>query len=163
MSSSSSGAKEEELNFFDMEKDQKQSNNNNPTTLASSSKSQFQKLFERRMFFHHNQSNINPLLQNNIISSGTTTSGHYTTPKPLFNVNSDLFLRSPAAAVSGTSTPHPPAVTPSSPLTIFYNGTVSVFDVPHDMVCFSNFNMFSGFKPFIINIYIYVEINFFFF
>ncbi|KAE8669614.1 Protein TIFY 9 [Hibiscus syriacus] len=118
-----------ELDFFGMEK-------------ADSCKSQFQKFLDRRRSFRSIQgtiSKMNPELIKSMISSGSTNRNPVDWRKS-FSV--------PSSPKENRSSPIPslpilnPALRPSSseggpetaPLTIFYNGTVSVFNVPRDKV-----------------------------
>ncbi|KAL4311369.1 hypothetical protein GQ457_01G001730 [Hibiscus cannabinus] len=116
-----------ELDFFGMEK-------------ANSSKSQFQKFIDRRRSIRGIQgaiSKMNPELIKSVISSGSTNR----TPvdwRKSFSV--------PSSPKEDRSSPVPslpilnPALrsnssddgTETAPLTIFYNGTVSVFNVSRD-------------------------------
>lgn len=124
-----------EFDFFGMER-------------QNSSKPQPRKLFERRRSFQNLQSaisKINPEVLKTVISSGSVTpmsdgkpseNGRLVasrnsfsvpcTPKPDQSLNSASPLRSPLFRPSHGSPPQ------SAPMTIFYNGDVSVFNVsPH--------------------------------
>ncbi|XP_039038559.1 protein TIFY 9-like isoform X2 [Hibiscus syriacus] len=116
-----------ELDFFGMEK-------------ADSCKSQFQKFLDRRRSFRSIQgtiSKMNPELIKSMISSGSTNRNPVDWRKS-FSV--------PSSPKENRSSPIPslpilnPALSSSeggpetAPLTIFYNGTVSVFNVPRDKV-----------------------------
>ncbi|KAB1207728.1 Protein TIFY 9 [Morella rubra] len=114
-----------ELDFFGMEKD----------SLLSSSKSQFQKFLHLSRGFGMQSaiSKINPDVLKSVISSASATQGSETGSTSSFR-NSVSVPSSPALPV------YTPALRPSTlenspvttPLTIFYNGTVAVFDVPRD-------------------------------
>ncbi|KAF8378054.1 hypothetical protein HHK36_029388 [Tetracentron sinense] len=130
-----------ELDFFEMEKE-------NP------SKSQFQKLLKQRRTVRGIQSaisKINPQLLKTVIESGTAT-GSSDGKSPAIGISRDTGVLLPSKkSFSVPSTPKGnqnfvptfPVVNPNfrptpesppetAPLTIFYNGTVSVFDVPRD-------------------------------
>ncbi|KAL6969208.1 hypothetical protein U1Q18_028931 [Sarracenia purpurea var. burkii] len=128
-----------ELDFFRMERE-------------SSAKSQAKKLFDRRRTFRGIQSVIskmNPELLKSVIASGSvehnsdvaksSENGDLLASKPSFSVPStpkqdkSLFtalplLYTPPAFRSNTCGSN--RVPETTPLTIFYNGSVAVFDVP---------------------------------
>ncbi|XP_010249160.1 PREDICTED: protein TIFY 9 [Nelumbo nucifera] len=131
-----------ELDFFGMEKE-------NP------SKSQFQKFLDQRKTIRDIQSaisKINPQLLKTVIASGTAEGSL----DGKFQVNGGIFRQNggklpPENPFSVPSTPKENQCLPSNlpvldrfprsisdlpsetaPLTIFYNGTVSIFDVPRD-------------------------------
>ncbi|KAK6922458.1 CO/COL/TOC1, conserved site [Dillenia turbinata] len=100
-----------ELDFFRAEK------------YRSSSKS-----FDRRRSFRDLQSAISkmkPELLKSLIESGSSTPKQDPTPVP------PLPLYSPTNPKSSSSS-ESAACSQTAPLTIFYNGTVSIFDVPKD-------------------------------
>ncbi|KAF5449266.1 hypothetical protein F2P56_029730 [Juglans regia] len=120
------------LDFFGMEKESPHS-----SSSSSSSKSQFQKFLDRQRSFRGMQSaisKINPEVLKSVIASGSANQGSETgTPIP--TKNSVSVPSSPALPVYAPHTlrPRTPESLPdTAPLTIFYNGTVSVFDVPRD-------------------------------
>lgn len=120
-----------ELDFFGLEKENSSS--------SSSSKSRFQKLLERRPSFCDIQSaisKINPELLKSAFASGSVNQ----------NVDVKKSFSSPGTPTDLTPTFFPalPVLSPVSratsenlsetapPLTIFYKGVVSVFNVPQD-------------------------------
>uniref|UniRef100_A0A2N9I5A2 Protein TIFY n=1 Tax=Fagus sylvatica TaxID=28930 RepID=A0A2N9I5A2_FAGSY len=121
------------LDFFGMEKESSFSS-------SSSSKSQFQKFLDRQRSFRGMQSaisKINPEVLKSVISAGSVSQGSENGSKSSVSVPSSpnrgqiLFPVLPVYS--------PPTLRASSenfpdtaPLTIFYNGTVSIFDVPRD-------------------------------
>ncbi|KAL6294174.1 hypothetical protein ACE6H2_002316 [Prunus campanulata] len=138
-----------ELDFFGMDQHRDPS---------SSSKSQFQKFLHRQRSFRGIQnamSKIKPQVLKSVISSGSVLLNHHhhgsETPmasRKSFSVPSSPkaeqipFPSLPVYIPTGTSVssfmPAPAAAASekleetTTPLTIFYNGTVSVFDVPRD-------------------------------
>ncbi|XWS68761.1 hypothetical protein CRYUN_Cryun04dG0119700 [Craigia yunnanensis] len=119
-----------ELDFFGMEKD-------------NSCKSQFQKFLDRRRSFRGLQgaiSKMNPQLIKSVIASGLTNQSQDnvnqidsnksfsvpSSPKEAQSLFPTSPLLSPAARVTSENGPE------TAPLTIFYNGTVSIFNVPRD-------------------------------
>ncbi|KAF5741204.1 putative Jasmonate-zim-domain protein 10 [Tripterygium wilfordii] len=122
-----------ELDFFGMEKE-----------TGSSSKSQFQKFLDRQRSLRGIQtgiSKINPEILKSVISSGSLNQNSpnvslpgakksYSVPStPKADRNSLLRLLPVYMPVSGRLEDPKQAATP---LTIFYNGMVAVFDVPED-------------------------------
>ncbi|KAE8662318.1 Protein TIFY 9 [Hibiscus syriacus] len=112
-----------EFDFFGMEK-------------ANSCKSQFQKFLDRRRSFRGAISKMNPELIKSVISSGSTNQSPVDWRKS-FSVPSTpkedrtspvrtLPILNPASRASSEDGHE------TAPLTIFYNGTVSVFNVPRD-------------------------------
>ncbi|OMO88465.1 Tify [Corchorus olitorius] len=122
-----------ELDFFGMEKE-------------NSCKSQFQKFLDRRRSFRGLQgaiSKMNPELIKSVISSGLTNNQNLenlnqldsnqsfsvpSSPKEAENVFPTLPILSCFPATAAEKGPE------TAPLTIFYNGTVSIFNVPRDKV-----------------------------
>ncbi|XWS39368.1 hypothetical protein CRYUN_Cryun18bG0047300 [Craigia yunnanensis] len=119
-----------ELDFFGMLKE-------------NSCKSQFQKFLDRRRSFRGLQgaiSKMNPELIKSVIASGLTNQiqdnmnlidsnksfSVPSSPKESQSVFPTLPLLSPTARAISEDGPE------TSPLTIFYNGTVSVFNIPRD-------------------------------
>ncbi|GMI74865.1 JASMONATE-ASSOCIATED 1, TIFY DOMAIN PROTEIN 9, jasmonate-zim-domain protein 10 [Hibiscus trionum] len=117
-----------ELDFFGMEKE-------------NSCKSQFQKFLDRRRSFRGLQgaiSKMNPELIKSVIASGLTNpvsqdqidsnkpASVPSSPKETQSLFPDLPLLAPAARAASENGNE------TAPLTIFYNGTVSVFNVPRD-------------------------------
>ncbi|KAF2307399.1 hypothetical protein GH714_026872 [Hevea brasiliensis] len=120
-----------ELDFFGMEK-------------RISANSRFPKFLHRQRSFRDIQSaisKINPQLLKSVIASGsanqqTPENGHQLDSKKSFSVPStpkeELNPFPPLPVYSPLQRPaleNPPQ---TAPLTIFYNGTVAVFDVPRD-------------------------------
>ncbi|KAL4271275.1 hypothetical protein GQ457_13G006140 [Hibiscus cannabinus] len=112
-----------ELDFFGMEK-------------ANSGKSQFQRFVDRRRSFRGAISKMNPELIKSVISSGSTNLSPVDWRKS-FSVPSSpkedrsspvpsLPILNPALRVSSEDGPE------TAPMTIFYNGTVSVLNVTRD-------------------------------
>ncbi|XP_039059425.1 protein TIFY 9-like isoform X2 [Hibiscus syriacus] len=113
-----------EFDFFGLEK-------------ANSCKSQFQKFTDRRRSFRGAISKMNPELIKSVISSGSTNQSPVDWRKS-FSVPSNpkedrtspvpslLPILNPALRASSEDGRE------TAPLTIFYNGTVSVFNVPRD-------------------------------
>lgn len=124
-----------ELDFFGIEKD-------------SSNKTQFQKLFNRRRSFRGFQSaisKINPQVLKTVIGSGSGThipngkapeNGNFFPPKKSFSVPStpkgNQCNFPPLPVYNPTPRPTSESPNETAPMTIFYNGTVSVFDVSRD-------------------------------
>ncbi|MBA0878332.1 hypothetical protein Goshw_020177 [Gossypium schwendimanii] len=113
-----------ELDFFGMEK-------------ANSCKSQFQKFLDRRRSFRGIQgaiSKMNPELIKSVIASGSTNRNpvdwtkSFSVPSSPKEDRSTLLPSLPVLNPALRSTPSED----SPPLTIFYNGTVSVINVPRD-------------------------------
>ncbi|XP_031260560.1 protein TIFY 9-like isoform X1 [Pistacia vera] len=117
-----------ELDFFGMERKE-----------MASSKSQFQKFLHRQRSFRDLQgaiSKINPEILKSVIASGSVNTvdskklpvSMPTTPKeePASFPALPLFKH---ISVSRSATENLPE---TAPLTIFYNGTVTVYDVPRD-------------------------------
>ncbi|XVE92680.1 hypothetical protein REPUB_Repub01dG0120500 [Reevesia pubescens] len=119
-----------ELDFLGLEKD-------------DSCKSQFQKFLDHRRSFRGLQgaiSKMNPELIKSVIASGLTNQSRDnenqidsnkafsmpSSPKEAQSLFPTLPLLSPAARVTSENGPE------TVPLTIFYNGTVSIFYVPRD-------------------------------
>ncbi|XP_022953182.1 protein TIFY 9-like isoform X1 [Cucurbita moschata] len=104
-----------ELDFFGLEK-------------KASSRSQFHNLLHRKRSFrgiHSAISKINPELLKSVIGSASIALPP--TPKDAnHNLLSPLPLYNPLFRPTSESLQH------TSPMTIFYNGTVAVFDVPRD-------------------------------
>ncbi|XVE50043.1 hypothetical protein DITRI_Ditri01bG0130200 [Diplodiscus trichospermus] len=119
-----------ELDFFGMEKD-------------NTSKSQFQKFLDRRRSFrglHGTISKMNPELIKSVIASGLTNNSQHNVNQ---NDSNKCFPVSTRLRDAQTVVPTLPLLDPSArvtcedgpetaPLTIFYNGKVSVFNVPRD-------------------------------
>ncbi|KDP23281.1 hypothetical protein JCGZ_23114 [Jatropha curcas] len=117
-----------ELDFFGMER-------------AASSKSRFPKFLRRQKSFRDIQSaisKINPELLKSVIASGSANqlhspaSGKTFSPPVPSTPKEDAIRFPPLPVYSPLQRPvleNPPQV---APLTIFYNGTVAVFDVPRD-------------------------------
>ncbi|OVA09644.1 Tify [Macleaya cordata] len=143
-----SGASSVELDFFGMEK-------------GSSSKSQFQKLIEQRRNVRAVQtaiSIINPQLLKTVIGSGASSASAdgklpeneqelvFPPNGVVFGAENPFYVQSmskgnqcvlpPLPVFNPTfraaSESSPAGGTQTAPLTIFYNGTVSVFEIPHD-------------------------------
>ncbi|KAE8672990.1 Protein TIFY 9 [Hibiscus syriacus] len=117
-----------EFDFFGMEKE-------------NSSKSQFQKFLDRRRSFRGLQgaiSKMNPEMIKSVISSGLTnppsqdqiesnkSASVPSSPKETQSLFPALPLLTSAARAAPENGPG------TAPLTIFYNGTVSVFNLPRD-------------------------------
>ncbi|KAK8627277.1 hypothetical protein V6N13_134892 [Hibiscus sabdariffa] len=117
-----------ELDFFGMEK-------------KNSSKSQIQKFLDRRRSFRDLQgaiSKMNPELIKSVITSGLTNPPSQdqiesnkaaslpSSPKETQSLFPALPMLTPAARAASENGPE------TAPLTIFFNGTVSVFNVPRD-------------------------------
>ncbi|XVF02158.1 hypothetical protein REPUB_Repub04eG0151800 [Reevesia pubescens] len=119
-----------ELDFFGMEKE-------------NSCKSQFQKFLDRRRSFRGLQgaiSKMNPELIKSVIASGLTNHSQDnvnqidsnksflvpSSPMQVHTLFPTLPLLSPEARPTSENGPE------AAPLTIFYNGTVSIFTVPRD-------------------------------
>ncbi|XP_062156175.1 protein TIFY 9 [Alnus glutinosa] len=112
-----------ELDFFGMEKE-------------NSSKSQFQKFLDRQRSFRGMQSaisKINPQVLKSVIASGSVNHG-CESGNPIPSKISISVPSSPALPVYTPPTLRliPESLSDTAPLTIFYNGTVSVFDAPRD-------------------------------
>ncbi|KAH7516791.1 hypothetical protein FEM48_Zijuj10G0172200 [Ziziphus jujuba var. spinosa] len=128
-----------ELDFFGMERDQN-----------SSSKSQFQKFLHSQRSFRGIQSaisKIDPEILKSVIASGSvmnnqmcsgdnavnrsviTSQKSYSVPS---SPKTDQILFPPLPVYVPSNRPISENLQESAPLTIFYNGTVSVFDVPRD-------------------------------
>ncbi|XP_021287046.1 protein TIFY 9 isoform X1 [Herrania umbratica] len=119
-----------ELDFFGMEKE-------------SSCKSQFQRFLDRRRSFRGLQgaiSKMNPELIKSVIASGLTNQSQEnvnpidsnksfsvpSSPKEAQSLLPTLPVLSPVARATSEKGPE------TAPLTIFYKGTVSIFNVPRD-------------------------------
>ncbi|KAK8655324.1 hypothetical protein V6N13_107906 [Hibiscus sabdariffa] len=117
-----------ELDFFGMEK-------------KNSSKSQIQKFLDRRRSFRDLQgaiSKMNPELIKSVITSGLTNPPSQdqiesnkpaslpSSPKETQSLFPDLPMLTSATRAASENGPE------TAPLTIFFNGTVSVFNVPRD-------------------------------
>ncbi|KAL4361414.1 hypothetical protein GQ457_04G006060 [Hibiscus cannabinus] len=110
-----------ELDFFGMEKE-------------NSCKSQFQKFLDRRRSLRGLQgaiSKMNPELIKSVIASGLTNPLSQdqidsNKPEETQSLFPALHLLAPAARTASENGSE------TAPLTIFYNGTVSVFNVPRD-------------------------------
>ncbi|XP_030956837.1 protein TIFY 9 [Quercus lobata] len=112
-----------ELDFFGMEKE----------SSSSSSKSQFQKFLDRQRSIRGMQSaisKINPEVLKSVIGSGSVNNGSGSVPSSP-NREQILFPVLPVCSAP-TLRPSSENLSDSAPLTIFYNGTVSIFDVPRD-------------------------------
>ncbi|XP_062110726.1 protein TIFY 9 [Humulus lupulus] len=119
-----------ELDFFGMERDQ------------SSSKSQFQKFVHRQRSFRGIQSaisKINPEVLKSVIANRKSDINgvQFEKSKKSFSVPSSpksdqiLFPALPVFVPNATR-PTSENLPETAPITIFYNGSVSVFDVPRD-------------------------------
>ncbi|XP_048430747.1 protein TIFY 9 [Pyrus x bretschneideri] len=131
-----------ELDFFGMDQ-----HHRDAPSSSSSSKSQFQKFLHRPKSFrgiHTAMSKINPEAFKSVIASGDA-SPSVPNPGKSFSVPSSPkaeqvpFSSLPLYVPTGTSVSSFTAAASESlqetkPLTIFYNGTVSVFDVHRDQV-----------------------------
>nr|AIY25011.1 JAZ10 [Hevea brasiliensis] len=120
-----------ELDFFGMEK-------------QICANSHFPKFLNRQRSFRDIQSaisKINPELLKSVIASGSAN--QQSTPKNGYHFDSKKSFSVPAAPKEQTPFPRLPVYYPlqrpalenppqTAPLTIFYNGTVAVFDVPRD-------------------------------
>ncbi|KAF3944558.1 hypothetical protein CMV_028984 [Castanea mollissima] len=115
-----------ELDFFGMEKESSSSS-------SSSSKSQFQKFLDRQRSIRGMQSaisKINPEVLKSVIGFGSVNNGSGSVPSSP-NREQILFPVLPVCSAP-TLRPSSENLSDSAPLTIFYNGTVSIFDVPRD-------------------------------
>lgn len=113
-----------ELDFFGMQKESSSSS-------SSSSKSQFQKFLDRQRSIRGMQSaisKINPEVLKSVIGSGSMNNGSGSVPS---SPNREQILF-PVVCSAPTLRPTSENLSDSAPLTIFYNGTVSIFDVPRD-------------------------------
>ncbi|XP_057949702.1 protein TIFY 9 [Malania oleifera] len=127
-----------ELDFFRKEKE-----------TAFSSKSQFQKLFDRRGSFRgiNAISKINPEVLKNLLATGSATTpipnngnssenGNLLCAKKSLSVPStpraDYCVFSPLPVYNPLPRPEVEAPSETAHLTIFYNGTVSIFDVTQE-------------------------------
>ncbi|RZC59426.1 hypothetical protein C5167_006750 [Papaver somniferum] len=127
-----------ELDFFRIEKE-------NSSSSLSSSKSQFQKFLQQQRGMQSAVSKLNPELLRTVINSGaastsSNSSGHLERKSSstlifdeVTNESENLFsLVPPAMPKQMQCTSAETGTLRTAPLTIFYNGKVSVFDVPRD-------------------------------
>ncbi|XP_042475066.1 protein TIFY 9-like isoform X2 [Macadamia integrifolia] len=127
MSQEAVAAAAAELDFLGLERE------------TSSSKSQLQKLLEPQRSFRGIQgaiSRINPQLLKNLIASGTASSEgkrqELLFPSPSTTTSGNQSFLSTLPVLNPVARPISEIPPESGRLTIFYNGTVSVFDVPSD-------------------------------
>lgn len=116
-----------ELDFFGMEKESSSSS-------SSSSKSQFQKFLDRQRSIRGMQSaisKINTEVLKSVIGSGSVNNNGSGSVPSSPNREQILFPVLPVCSAP-TLRPSSENLSDSAPLTIFYNGTVSIFDVPRD-------------------------------